>query len=95
MLDAATGLFAARGVHRVGGNTVIAEAGVAKASFYKHFLNKADLVAAILADDVLQAGGEDPTERVGALFNAWTICSPGQASGPHHQCVEQPYLATP
>jgi AcrR family transcriptional regulator len=50
VLDAATRLFYADGVHTVGVDRIIAEAGVAKATFYHHFRTKDDLVAAYLTD---------------------------------------------
>lgn len=42
----ATRLFYAEGVHAVGVDRIIAEAGVAKATFYHHFPGKDDLVRA-------------------------------------------------
>lgn len=50
VLDAATRLFYAEGVHAVGVDRIIAEAGVAKATFYHHFRTKDDLVAAYVTD---------------------------------------------
>lgn len=49
LLDVAVRLFYAEGIHAVGIDRVIAEAGVAKATLYAHFPSKADLVAAYLA----------------------------------------------
>jgi AcrR family transcriptional regulator len=46
VLDAATRLFYAEGIHAVGIDRVIAEAAVAKATFYNHFPSKDDLVRA-------------------------------------------------
>ena len=48
ILDAAFRLFYARGIRAVGVDTIIAESGVAKATFYKHFPAKDDLVVAYL-----------------------------------------------
>jgi AcrR family transcriptional regulator len=48
VLDAATALFYGEGVHAVGIDRIIAEAGVAKATFYSHFPAKDDLVRAYL-----------------------------------------------
>ena len=48
ILDTATRLFYAHGLRAVGVDTIIAESGVAKATFYKHFPAKDDLVAAYL-----------------------------------------------
>ncbi|WP_436785810.1 TetR/AcrR family transcriptional regulator [Yinghuangia sp. YIM S10712] len=50
VLDTATTLFYAEGVHAVGIDRIIAEAGVAKATFYHHFPAKDDLVHAYLAE---------------------------------------------
>jgi AcrR family transcriptional regulator len=44
VLDTATALFYAEGVHAVGIDRIIAEAGVAKATFYHHFHAKDELV---------------------------------------------------
>jgi AcrR family transcriptional regulator len=49
ILAAASALFYRRGVHAVGVDLVVAEAGVAKTSLYRHFGTKDDLVAAFLA----------------------------------------------
>jgi AcrR family transcriptional regulator len=48
VLDTATALFYAEGVHRVGIDRIIAESGVAKATFYHHFPAKDELVRAYL-----------------------------------------------
>lgn len=48
VIDAASVLFAASGVRAVGVDRIIAEAGVAKASFYRHFPSKDDVVVAWL-----------------------------------------------
>jgi AcrR family transcriptional regulator len=49
ILDTASALFYRRGVRAVGVDLVVAEAGVAKTSLYRHFGTKDDLVAAFLA----------------------------------------------
>ena len=54
ILDTAFRLFYAHGPRGVGVDTVIAESGVAKATLYKHFPRKDDLVLAYL-DKVDQA----------------------------------------
>lgn len=48
LLQTATELFYAEGIHTVGVDRVIAHAGVAKATFYHHFPSKDDLVVAYL-----------------------------------------------
>jgi AcrR family transcriptional regulator len=50
VLDTATQLFYAGGVRAVGIDRIIAEAGVAKATFYKHFPSKDDLVLAYIEE---------------------------------------------
>lgn len=48
VLDAAYDLFARRGIRDVGINELIAKSGVAKATFYRHFASKDDVVLAFL-----------------------------------------------
>jgi AcrR family transcriptional regulator len=48
LLDTATRLFYTEGVHTVGIDRIIAEAGIAKATFYHHFKSKDQLVVAYL-----------------------------------------------
>jgi AcrR family transcriptional regulator len=48
ILDTAYELFARRGVRAVGVDEVIEQAGVAKATLYRHFASKDDLVVAFL-----------------------------------------------
>ncbi|MCA1369455.1 TetR/AcrR family transcriptional regulator [Bradyrhizobium sp. BRP14] len=49
ILETASTLFYERGVRAVGVDLVVAEAGVAKTSLYRHFGTKDDLIAAFLA----------------------------------------------
>lgn len=50
ILTAATSLFETRGIQASGVDTIIAEAGVAKATLYKHFPSKNELISAYLRD---------------------------------------------
>jgi AcrR family transcriptional regulator len=80
ILDTAFRLFYAHGPRGVGVDTVIAESKVAKATLYKHFRRKDDLVLAYL-DKVDQtwfgqlraaarAAGDDPREQLVGMFDA-------------------------
>lgn len=80
ILDTATRLFYARGLRSVGVDTIIAESGVAKATFYKHFPAKDDLIAAYLdvVDEMwtgqlhraAEAAGPAPADQLVGLFDA-------------------------
>jgi AcrR family transcriptional regulator len=50
LLDTATRLFYAEGIRAVGIDRIIAEAGVAKATFYNHFPSRDDLVLAYVEE---------------------------------------------
>lgn len=50
ILGTATKLFESRGIHASGMDTIIAEAGIAKATLYKYFPTKDQLVMAFLRD---------------------------------------------
>jgi len=84
LLDAAWRLFYRDGYHAVGIDTVLAEAGVAKMTLYKHFPSKEDLIAAVLErrsreiegmlDKAIADAGRSPTKRLLAVFvmmGAW------------------------
>ncbi|QLQ38104.1 TetR/AcrR family transcriptional regulator [Micromonospora robiginosa] len=82
ILETAFRLFYAYGPRGVGVDTVIAESGVAKATLYKHFPSKDDLVLAYL-DKVDQAwsgalrtaagaAGDDPRDQLVGMFDALT-----------------------
>lgn len=85
VLDTAGALFYAEGIHAVGIDRVIAEAAVAKATFYHHFPSKDDLVRAYLQEqsDLIKRAtvpaGDTYEERVVSVFD--TIgeyaCGPG------------------
>jgi AcrR family transcriptional regulator len=80
VLDAAFALFYARGIRAVGVDLIIAESGVAKATFYKHFPAKDDLVVAYLdkvdgvwsgqLHDAAAAAGPAPADQLVGLFDA-------------------------
>jgi AcrR family transcriptional regulator len=80
ILDTAFRLFYAHGPRGVGVDTVIAESGVAKATLYKHFARKDDLVLAYLdrVDEIwfgqlraaARAAGDDPREQMAGMFDA-------------------------
>jgi len=80
ILDTATRLFYAHGLRAVGVDTIIAESGVAKATFYKHFPAKDDLIAAYLdvVDEMwtgqlhraAEAAGPAPADQLVGLFDA-------------------------
>lgn len=82
ILDTAFRLFYAQGIRGVGVDTIIAESGVAKATLYKHFPSKDDLVLAYL-DRVDAAwlgalrgaardAGPGPRDQLVGMFDALT-----------------------
>jgi AcrR family transcriptional regulator len=54
ILDAATRRYYADGIRAVSADRLIAEAGVSKVTFYRHFPTKDDLITAYLAQQVAQ-----------------------------------------
>ncbi|WP_340265880.1 TetR/AcrR family transcriptional regulator [Sphingobium mellinum] len=80
ILRTASDLFYRFSIHTVGIDRIIAESGVAKMTFYKHFPSKANLIAIYLRQkrdiwfDMLLAAanapGLPPAERVLAVFDA-------------------------
>jgi len=80
ILDAASQLFTRQGISRTGVDGLIAEAAVAKATFYRHFPSKEDLVVAWLRDPrtrwfhrlraLAEAQAATPAERIPRLFEA-------------------------
>ncbi len=80
ILDTAFGLFYARGIRAVGVDLIIAESGVAKATFYKHFPAKDELVLAYLdrVDGIWSgqlrsaaaAAGAAPAAQLVGIFDA-------------------------
>src|ERR1700722_10248642 len=94
LLDAATELFYAEGVQSVGIDRVIERAGVAKASLYSTFGSKEELVRAYLEHrhEVIlgrlraaaAAAGDDPVQRILAVFDAQAALFPRAA---YHGCA--------
>ncbi|MGY2743834.1 AcrR family transcriptional regulator [Arthrobacter sp. UYCu723] len=80
ILSTAFRLFYAQGLRAAGIDTIIAESGVAKATFYKYFPAKDELILAYLekADGIwtgqlhaaADAAGPDPAARLVGLFDA-------------------------
>jgi AcrR family transcriptional regulator len=94
ILDTAFRLFYAHGPRGVGVDTVIAESGVAKATLYRHFPRKDDLILAYL-DKVDQAwfgqlraaaraAGDDPRAQMVAMFDG--LASACRREG-YHGCA--------
>ncbi|WP_062202165.1 TetR/AcrR family transcriptional regulator [Demequina salsinemoris] len=86
ILEAATRMFREQGIRAVSADRILAEAGCAKVTFYRHFPTKDDLVVAYLeaelegARRIVQAAGSLPEgERMGALARAIgdEMCAPG------------------
>jgi AcrR family transcriptional regulator len=82
ILDACYGLFSHRGIRAVGVDEVVARSDVAKATLYRHFPSKNDLVLAFLelraqrwTRDFVEAGairrGLDPEQRLLAIFDVF------------------------
>ena len=88
LLTTASRIFYAEGIHAIGVDRIVAEAKVTRATFYRHFPGKEDLVLAYLqgADQAVRgqveaagAGGGSPAEVVRAVAAAIAegIRSPG------------------
>ncbi|MHC6222060.1 TetR/AcrR family transcriptional regulator [Arthrobacter sp. MMS24-S77] len=82
ILDAAYELFSRRGIRAVGVDQLIERSGVAKATFYRHFPSKDDLVLAFLAlrDQIwtvdliisdAKSRGETAEEQLLAIFDVF------------------------
>jgi len=80
LIAAASQLFHEAGIQATGIDAIIAAAGVAKATFYRHFPSKDDLVVAWLSDErtnwladvrrVAEARASSPREVIPLLFDA-------------------------
>jgi AcrR family transcriptional regulator len=75
-------LFSRRGIRAVGVDTIVAQAGVAKMTFYRHFPSKEDLVLAFLQrreqlwthqwlEDEVKRRSRAPSERLLAIFDVF------------------------
>jgi AcrR family transcriptional regulator len=84
LVATAVELFYRQGFNAVGLDRVIAEAGVTKTTFYKHFASKTDLmVAAVALRDAWEIGawqaaartlaGDDPRRQLLALFDVLDV----------------------
>lgn len=80
ILTAAYGLFSRRGIRAVGTDEVIERAGVARATLYRHFATKNDLVLAVLdrreelwthglIEEQSRQRGTTPEEQLLAIFD--------------------------
>jgi AcrR family transcriptional regulator len=81
LLNTATRIFYAEGIHSVGIDRIVAEAKVTRATLYRHFASKEDLVLAYLdlADQATRgqvadalASVDSPTDQVRAVAKAIT-----------------------
>ena len=80
ILETAFRLFYAHGIRGVGVDTIIAESGVAKATLYKHFRSKDELVLAYLdrvdavwlgaLNAAATAAGPEPAAQLVGMFDA-------------------------
>jgi AcrR family transcriptional regulator len=80
ILNAASDLFSRRGIGATGVDTLIKNAGVAKATFYRHFPSKDDLIVAWLLDErtrwfdrvrrIAEEAANSSDELVSGLFDA-------------------------
>ncbi|MBM0201706.1 TetR/AcrR family transcriptional regulator [Micromonospora sp. STR1s_5] len=88
LLRTATRIFYAEGIHSVGVDRIIAEAKVTRATFYRHFPSKDDLILAYLREvhqlergmvDQALSANRSPVEPLLAIANsiAQNIQSPG------------------
>jgi AcrR family transcriptional regulator len=105
ILDTATGLFYAEGVHTVGIDRIIGAAGVAKATFYHHFPAKDELVRAYIQEQsrltqaaIARLGQRPPRDLILAIFDliADTADLPGYRGCPFlNAAAEYPDPAHP
>lgn len=87
MIEAASTLFYEEGIRAVSADRIIAEVGTTKATFYRHFPSKDDLVLAYLdhqalaerAEMAAAVGPDDPAEALGNVVAILSdaACTPG------------------
>ncbi|MGW1468994.1 TetR/AcrR family transcriptional regulator [Streptomyces sp. NPDC002308] len=88
LLSTATQIFYAEGIHSVGVDRIVAEAQVTRATLYRHFKGKEELILAYLGEadrqlraqaEAAQAGEESAADKVRAVCRTITagIQSPG------------------
>lgn len=80
LIDTALRLFATHGFTATGIDRILAEAGVAKMTLYKHFRSKDELILAVLQrrdeqfrdwlTGEMEKASDDPRERILAMFDA-------------------------
>lgn len=84
LIQTAAALFARHGFGPVGLDRIIAEVGVTKTTFYNHFESKDALIVAVLDHqhnvetaslmaDVQRIGGDDPRDRIVAIFDVFDV----------------------
>ena len=105
VLETATRLFYAEGIHTVGIDRIIAEARVAKATFYKHFPSKDELVRAYVEEQdrlgraaAAELPAQPPREMVFTFFDhlARAARQPGYRGCPFlNAAAEYPDPASP
>ncbi|MEK8106288.1 TetR/AcrR family transcriptional regulator [Micromonospora sp. M12] len=93
LLTTATRIFYSEGIHSVGVDRIIAEAKVTRATFYRHFPSKDDLILAYLREvhemergsvDTAIATNSSPVDPLLAIAGsiAQSIQSPGSVDAP-------------
>ncbi|UUZ83946.1 TetR/AcrR family transcriptional regulator [Paenibacillus sp. P26] len=94
ILEAASDLFYREGIRSVGVDTIVEKSGVGKATLYRHFPTKDDLIAAYLEekdnlhwrwfDKVLAQHEGSPKEQLLAIIESTTLImtEPGYRGAP-------------
>jgi len=73
ILDAATRRYYSDGIRAVSADRLIAEAGVSKVTFYRHFPTKDDLIAAYLAQQVAETQDQLTRQRARLAGDACAV----------------------